>query len=116
MLTRNIIFQCVPNVHRRIVKAVFKQLRFESPRLYLDPSLAGREYNTRGKQKGLLPSTYDRLVLQQRSLTNVLRRFYNWLRVLNLFPSELRNFTAEQVNKKVRNINEVFVIDNRELF
>ena len=31
-------------------------------------------------------------------------------------PPELRNFTAEQVNKIVRNINEVYVIDNKELF
>ena len=41
---------------------------------------------------------------------------YNWLSLLNLIPPELRNLTAEQVNKIVRNINEVYVIDNQELF
>ena len=98
------------------VKEVFKQLRLESPMVYLDTSLGGHDYNTRRKQKGLLPSTYNRLVLKQRSLTNVLRKAYNWLRLLNLIPPEFRNFTAEQVNKIVRNINEVYVIDNKELF
>ena len=55
-----------------VVKKVSKQLRHESPRVYLDTSLGGNDYNTRRKQKGLLPSTYNRLVLKQRSLTNVL--------------------------------------------
>ena len=99
-----------------VVKEVFKQLRLESPRVYLDTSSSGHDYNTRRKQKGLLPSTYKRLVLKQRTLTNVLREAYNWLRLLNLIPPELRNFTAEQVNKIIRNINEVYVIDNKELF
>ena len=99
-----------------VVKEVFKRLRLESPRVYLDTSLGGHDYNTRRKQKGLLPFTYNRLVLKQRSLTNVPRKAYNWLRLLNLIPPELRNFTAEQVNKIVRNINEVHVVDNKELF
>ena len=64
-------------------------------------------------KKGLLPSTYYRL--KQRSLTNVLRKAYNWLRLLSLIPPEVRNFTAEQVNKIARNINEVYVTDNKEL-
>ena len=99
-----------------VVKEVFKQLRLESPRVYLDTSLSGHDYNTKRKQKGLLPSTYNRLVLKQRSLTNVLRKAYNWLRLLNLLPPDFRIVTAEQVNKIVRNINEVYVIDNKELF
>ena len=99
-----------------VVKEVFKQLQLESPWVYLDTSLAGHDYNTRRKQKGLLPSTYNRLVLKQRSLTNILRKAYNWLSLLNSIPPELRNFTAEQVNKIVRNINEAYVIDNQELF
>ena len=50
-------------------------------------------------KKSLLPSTYNRLVLKQRSLPNVPRKAYNWLRLLNLIIPELRNFTAEQVKK-----------------
>ena len=76
-----------------VMTEVFKQLRLKSPRAYLDTSLDGHNYNTRRKQKGLLPSTYNRLVLKQRSLTNVLRKAYNWLRLLNLIPPELRNFS-----------------------
>ena len=98
-----------------VVKDVFKQSRLESPRVYFDISLVG-DHNTSRKQKVLLPSTYKRPVLNQRSLTNVLRKAYNWLSLLNLIPPELRNFTAEQVNKIVRNINEVYVIDNKEPF
>ena len=90
-----------------VVKEVFKQLRFESPRVYLDTSLAGHDYNTRRKQKGLLPSTYNRLLPKQRILTTVLRKAYNWLSLLDLIPAEPRNLTAEQVNKIVRNTNEV---------
>ena len=45
------------------VVKVFKQLRLESPRVYLDTTLAGQDYNTSREQKGLLPSTYDRLIL-----------------------------------------------------
>ena len=56
------------------------------------------------------------MVSKQGSLTNLLRKAYNWLSLANLIPPELRNFTAEQVNKIVRNINEVYVIDNKELF
>ena len=99
-----------------VVKEVFKQLRLESPRVYLDTSLGSHDYNTRRKQKGLLPSTYNRLDIKQRSLLNVLRNAYIWLRLLNLIPPELMNFTAERINKIVRNINEVYVIDNKELF
>ena len=77
----------------------FKQLRLESPRVYRDTSLGGHDYNTRRKQNDLPPFTYNRLVLKQRSLTNVLRKAYNWLCLLNLIPPELRNFTPEQVNK-----------------
>ena len=58
-----------------VMKEVFKQLRRKSP--YLDTSLGGHDYNTRRKQKGLLPSTYIWLVLKQRSSTNVLRKAYN---------------------------------------
>ena len=114
--TRNIIFQGLRNALVEVVKEVLKQLRFKSSRVFLDTSLGGHEYNTRRKQKGLLPSTYNRLVLKQRRLTNVLRKAYIWLCLLNLIPPELRNVTAEQVNKIVRNINEVYVVDNKELF
>ena len=65
-----------------VVKEVFKQLRLESPRVYLDTSLGGHGYNTIRKQKCLLPSTYNRLILKQRSLTNLLRKAYNWFRLL----------------------------------
>ena len=65
---------------------------------------------------GLLASTYNRLALKQRSLTDALRKTYNCLSLLNLKPPELRNFTAEQVNKFVRNKNEVYVIDKDDLF
>ena len=99
-----------------VVKEVFKQLRFESPRVYLNNTLATHDYNTRRKQRGLLPSTHNRLVLKQRSLTNVLRKAYNWLLLLNLIPPDLRNIAAEQINKIVKNINEVYIIDNKELF
>ena len=99
-----------------VVKEVFKQLRFESPRVYLDKNLATHDYNTRRKKRGLLPSTQNRLVLKQRSLTNVLRKAYNWLISLNLIPPDLKNFAAEQVNKIMKNINEVYIIDNKELF
>ena len=43
-----------------VVKEIFKQLRLESPRVYLNTSLARHDYNTRTK-KGLLPYTYNRL-------------------------------------------------------
>ena len=99
-----------------VVKEVSKPLRLRSPREHLDTSLRGHDYNTRRKQKGLLPSTYNRLVLKQRSLTNVLRKAHNWLCLLNLIPSELKNFTVEQVNKIARNMNEVDVIDKKEIF
>ena len=99
-----------------VVKKVFKRLRLESPMVYIATSLAGRDYNSRRKQKGLLPCTYIKLVLKQRSLSNVLRKAYKWLSLLNLIPPELRNFTSIQVKTIVRNINEVYVIGNREPF
>ena len=102
--------------HRRSGERFSDNYDSSHPYTLLDTSLGGHDYNTRRKQKGLLPSTYNRLVLKQRSLTNVLRKAYNWLRLLNLIPPELRNFTAEQMNKIVRNINEVYVIDNKDLF
>ena len=99
-----------------VVKDVFKRLRLESPRVHLDISLVGG-FNTSRKQKVLLPSTYKRPVLNQLSLTNVLRKAYNWLAKFTQFiPPELRNFTAEQDNKIERNIIEVYVIDNKEPF
>ena len=85
-----------------VVKEVFKQLQLESPRVYVDTSLVDHDYNTRRKQKGLLPFTYNRLVLMQRSLTNVLREAYNWLRLLDLIPPELRNLTAELRSKSIK--------------
>ena len=48
-----------------VLKEVFKQSQFESPWVYLDITLAGHDYNTKRKQKGLLPSIYNRLVLKQ---------------------------------------------------
>ena len=69
-----------------VMKDFSKQLRLESSMAYLDTSLAGHDYNTRKEQKGLLSSTYNRLVLKQRSLTNVLRKAYNWLISPNLIP------------------------------
>ena len=77
-----------------MVNEVFKQLRLKSPRVYLDTSLAGHDYNTRRKQKGLIPSAYNRLVLKQRSLTIVLRKTYSWINLLHLIPPEQRNLTA----------------------
>ena len=49
----------------KVVEEVFKQLRLESPRVHLDISLAGHDYNTSLQRKGLLPSTYNRLVLKK---------------------------------------------------
>ena len=83
-----------------VVKEVFKQLRLESPSEYLDTSLVGHDYNTTRKQKGLLPSTYSRLVLNQRSLLNLIKT-NNWLSLLNSIPPELRSLFAEQVKKVV---------------
>ena len=68
------------------------------------------------EKKGLLPSTYNSLVLKQRSLTNVLRKAYHWLNLLNINSTALRNITAEQVFEIVRNIIGVYVNDNKDLF
>ena len=61
--------------------------------------MAGHDYSTRRKQKGLLPFTYNILVLRQRRLTNGLKQAKNFLSLLNLIPAELKNHTADQVNK-----------------
>ena len=48
--TRNKLFNIYEIVIVEVVKEVFKQVRLESPRVYLDTSLADQDYNTR-KQK-----------------------------------------------------------------
>ena len=84
-----------------MVKNVFKHIRLESPRVYLDTSLAGHGYNTRKKkQKGVLPSTYNRLVLKHRSLANVPRKTSQLAKFtqLNSYGTEEVYFGARQKN------------------
>ena len=59
--TKQKFFNVYEMFNVEVVKEVFKQLRLESPRVYLDTSLGGHDYDTKRKQKGLLPSTYKRL-------------------------------------------------------
>ena len=106
--TRNINFL---NVYKmlivEVVKEIFKQVRFESPRLYtliqVWPVMTTiLEENKKVCYLLLITDWF----LKQRSLPNVLRKAYSWL---NLNLPELKNVTAEQVNEVVRNMKEVFV-------
>ena len=48
--------------------------------------LVGHDYITRRKDKGILQSTYNRILLKQHSLSNVLGKSHNWLKSSNLIP------------------------------
>ena len=65
----------------------------------------------------LFPPTYNRTVVSRKSLSNSLKKAYNWLTEKNLFTIKFgRELSQFQVKKLISEISSIYVVDNRELF
>ena len=66
--------------------------------------------------KKLMPAQNSRTVLMRRSLENLLRLTYNWLKEADLIPTDLRKLSSYQVKKLITSITANYVVDNKQLF
>ena len=78
-LFKNIILTVFELYFMEVCRDIFKQLKSESPLCFQD-GLGLCQYDTRSKEKGLLPLTYCRTVTRAKSVDNRLRKAYNWLK------------------------------------
>ena len=63
-------------------------------------------YYTRRNKKGLLFIPYSRTVTESKSVKNRLRQAYNWLKVRDLIPKDIKRLSNSQISlqlKKIRN-------------
>ena len=99
-----------------LVRELFRQLRGKSPFDFISGNFISADVNTRRKVKVLLTITYSRTILQRRSLKNPIVRTYNWLRTLDLIPSNLTTLSESSVKSVITNIAINFVSNNSEVF
>ena len=100
-----------------VLNELFKELRGDSQLRLLQPNEHSEQcIRTRRASKGLFPPTYSRTVAPRKSLSNSLKKAYNWLTEMNLLPSNLRELSQFQVKKLISEISSIYVVGNRELF
>ena len=80
----------------KVCREIFKQLKSEPPLCFQD-GIDLCQYNTRRKEKGLLPLTFCRTVTRAKSVNNRLRKAYNWLKDHDLIPVDLPKMSAAQI-------------------
>ena len=99
-----------------LVIELFRQLRGNSPFDHMKDHFVPYEINKRRKSKSLLPVTIDRTQLKRRSLKNAVIKTYNWLKSCDLMPEKVESLTNTQVKNHLRQIMELFIPNNKELF
>ena len=52
----------------------------------------------------------------KKSLANLLKKTYIWLKQLNLLPENFQNFSFQQVKAHISKISELYIKDNRDVF
>ena len=99
-----------------VLKELFKELRGESAMRFIQPNETSEQrIRTRRASKGFFSPTYNRTVASRKSLSNSLKKAYNWLTEKNLLPSNLRELPQFQVKKLLSKIAP-FVLLIKELF
>ena len=114
------ISNCLSNVYEMFIHEVFievfKHVRGESPNEILNFNFNHHDYNTTRKRKGLLPALSKRTVLKERSLKNVLTKAYNWLKMMNLIPEDIKSYSKQRVKLHLDKIKNNYILDGKELF
>ena len=102
---------------KEIVHEVFRELRKDSPLqlLNLEERLIFQR-ETRWNSKGLFQPIIARTLKNKKSLTNSLMIAYNWLKTLDLIPSQIETLSETQLKKHLNLINELYIVDNKDLF
>ena len=95
-----------------VCRELFKQLKSESPLCFQD-GIDFCQYNTRRKEKGLLPLTYCRTVIRAKSVDNRLRKAYNWLKDHDLIPVDLPKMSTAQIQLHLKKISYLYVKGSR---
>ena len=99
-----------------LVRELFRQHRGKSSFDFVSGNHIPANVNNRRKAKGLLTITYSRTILQRCSLKNTIVRTYNWLRTLDLLPSNLTTLSESSVKSIIANIAINSVSNNSEVF
>ena len=79
-----------------VCREIFKQLKSESPLCFQD-GIDLCQYNTRRKEKGLLPIIFCRTVTRAKSVDNRLRKAYNWLKDRDSIQVDLPKMSTAQI-------------------
>ena len=87
----------------------FMQFRGESSFDFVSGNNNPAGGNTRRKPKGLLAVAYSRTILQRRSLKYTIVRTYNWLRTLDLIPSNSETMSKSSIKSAITNIANNFI-------
>ena len=99
-----------------LVVELFRQLRGNSPFDHMKDCFVPYEINKHRKTKSLLPITTDITQLKRRSLRNAVIKTYNWLKPCDLIPQKVESLTNAQMKSHLRQIMEIFIPNNKELF
>ena len=91
-----------------VFREVFKQIKLESPLCFRD-GIGLCQYDTRRKEKGLLPLTYSRTVTRAKSVDNRLKKAYNWLKDHDLIPADLTKLSKAQTQVHLKKISDLYV-------
>ena len=94
----------------------FRQVRGNSPFDHIKDHFVPFEINIHRKSKSLLPVTIDRTQLKRRSLKNAVIKTYIWLKSCDLMSQNVESLTNAQVKNHLRQIMELFIPNNKELF
>ena len=99
-----------------LVCELFRQLRGNSPFDFVAGSFIPPDINTRRRKRGLLTITYSRTETKRRSLKNSIVKTYNWLKTLDLIPSNIRNLSENATKNLINGIAHNYVSNNRDVF
>ena len=99
-----------------LVCELFRQLRGNSPFDFVAGSFIPPDINTRRRKRGLLKITFSRTETKRRSLKNSIVKTYNWLKTLDLIPSNIKNLSENATKNLINGIAHNYVSNNRDLF
>ena len=98
-----------------ILRELFRQLKFESPRILIQPHRSRFNVPDKVAKKYLSALTYCRTVTNKKSLTNCLRKAYNWLKNMDLITFSLGKMSLRQIKQYLSKATSLYIVVNKKM-
>ena len=119
-LLRAFFFKSIVNLYRICTEDTISLLFMKCMLLSLCGSCLGNSEASHRSvlypQRSFSNSLHSRTILQRRSLKTTIVIAYNWLRTIDLIPSNLKTFSESLVKTVIINIANLYISNDSEIF